>query len=396
MSSNIPQFGNLQALKTAFKVQGVVQRYAWGKIGQDSRIARFATDISTDEPLAEYWLGVHERGSARLVLPDGSVRELAELFSSEQPLPFLLKILSINQLSGLSIQSHPDKKLASELHRRFPEHYPDDNHKPELGIALSPVEILYGFKSIDAIRALLGKLPMVRDVFSESLNSALAEGLLPHSEDIIKQAFAAVLRADSSLVKRTVHQILATEPGRCIERDIIERIVKQHEESDPGLLSITLMNVVTLSTGQGIFIAPNVPHAYLSGDLIECMACSDNVIRAGLTKKFRDIDTLLDTCSYDVVGPPSLLSGVADASGLHTYPVPVSDFQLGCIPYGGCGSFTDESKHRMLLSVDGASEIKNLDSGVTISLADGEAALVVAGSGSYECHCISGQLFVAS
>ena len=30
-----------------------------------------------------------------------------------------------------------------------------------------------------------------------------------------------------------------------------------------------------------IFCAPDVPHAYLSGNCVECMALSDNVVRAG-------------------------------------------------------------------------------------------------------------------
>lgn len=40
-------------------------------------------------------------------------------------------------------------------------------------------------------------------------------------------------------------------------------------------------------TLQAIYLAANVPHAYVSGELVECMATSDNVIRAGLTPKLR-------------------------------------------------------------------------------------------------------------
>ena len=42
-----------------------------------------------------------------------------------------------------------------------------------------------------------------------------------------------------------------------------------------------------LSGAQAIYLAANVPHAYVSGELVECMATSDNVIRAGLTPKLR-------------------------------------------------------------------------------------------------------------
>jgi len=47
-----------------------------------------------------------------------------------------------------------------------------------------------------------------------------------------------------------------------------------------------------------IFCAANVPHAYMTGDCIECMALSDNVVRAGLTPKFKDVDLLLEMCDY--------------------------------------------------------------------------------------------------
>jgi mannose-6-phosphate isomerase len=37
-------------------------------------------------------------------------------------LPFLFKVLSINK--ALSIQAHPDKRLAEQLHARDPKNYP--------------------------------------------------------------------------------------------------------------------------------------------------------------------------------------------------------------------------------------------------------------------------------
>lgn len=40
----------------------------------------------------------------------------------DKKLPFLLKVLSIQK--ALSIQAHPNKKLAAELHARDPAHYP--------------------------------------------------------------------------------------------------------------------------------------------------------------------------------------------------------------------------------------------------------------------------------
>lgn len=67
---------------------------------------------------------------------------------------------------------------------------------------------------------------------------------------------------------------------------------------DPGILCMFFLNIVKLEVGEAIYIEPNDIHAYISGDAIECMACSDNVIRAGLTTKLKDIDRLLDCLSY--------------------------------------------------------------------------------------------------
>lgn len=68
--------------------------------------------------------------------------------------------------------------------------------------------------------------------------------------------------------------------------------------NDIGVLSIFFLNIVQMKPGQAIFLAANEPHAYLSGDCIECMACSDNVIRAGLTPKYKDVETLIEMLDF--------------------------------------------------------------------------------------------------
>lgn len=72
---------------------------------------------------------------------------------------------------------------------------------------------------------------------------------------------------------------------------------------DVGSLSLFFMNLIELKAGEAIFLGAKVPHAYLSGDCIECMSCSDNVVRAGLTPKFKDVENLLSMLIYD--GAPS-------------------------------------------------------------------------------------------
>lgn len=56
-----------------------------------------------------------------------------------------------------------------------------------------------------------------------------------------------------------------------------------------------------LKEGEAIFLPANEPHAYISGDIIECMATSDNVIRAGLTPKLRDVKVLCKSLTFSQV-----------------------------------------------------------------------------------------------
>lgn len=83
---------------------------------------------------------------------------------------------------------------------------------------------------------------------------------------------------------------------------------------DRGVFAPLLLNYLQLAPGESFFIGANEPHAYLSGDCVECMALSDNVVRAGLTPKFRDVDTLCRMLHYRH-GAPDMLT-----------PTPLDDF----------------------------------------------------------------------
>ena len=79
-------------------------------------------------------------------------------------------------------------------------------------------------------------------------------------------------------------------------------------------------------------------HAYLSGDCIECMANSDNVVRAGLTPKFKDVERLLDMLDYTAVEgaalrfpPTHSLDAVPEGVHLLSFIPPVTEFAVDVI-----------------------------------------------------------------
>ena len=58
-----------------------------------------------------------------------------------------------------------------------------------------------------------------------------------------------------------------------------------YPSGDPAVLCPFYMNHVSLTKGQALVIPASQPHCYLSGQGVECMPCSDNVVRCGLTHK---------------------------------------------------------------------------------------------------------------
>lgn len=65
-----------------------------------------------------------------------------------------------------------------------------------------------------------------------------------------------------------------------------------------GLLFIFFFNILRLKKGEALISIPDEPHAYLSGELVECMCNSDNTVRGGLTPKFKDTEILYEMLPY--------------------------------------------------------------------------------------------------
>lgn len=81
---------------------------------------------------------------------------------------------------------------------------------------------------------------------------------------------------------------------------LVLRLEKQYP-ADIGVISAFFFNYVKLNPGEALYLGADEPHAYVSGECIECMATSDNVVRAGLTPKHRDVQTLCSMLTYKQV-----------------------------------------------------------------------------------------------
>lgn len=284
------------------EIVGDIKTYDWGKLGNTSEVAKLAKlncpnfVINEDLPYAELWMGDHISGSAVLKSDGRSLKDVLEKahIGNQNQLPFLLKVLSIRQ--ALSIQVHPNKAQAEKLHRERPDIYKDPNHKPEMAIALTPFLALCGFREYNQILDIIQKIQPLGELLGKNNVAGLKTGRLG-----LKACYSTLMKSRTEEVSKCIKDI-TEECNKTLKEYYLSDIfntINHDFPNDVGVLSIFFLNVIQLKPGQAIFLGANVPHAYLSGDCVECMACSDNVIRAGLTPKFKDVDTLLEMLNYD-------------------------------------------------------------------------------------------------
>lgn len=115
---------------------------------------------------------------------------------------------------------------------------------------------------------------------------------------------------------------------------------------DRGLVSIFLLNLVSLQPGEAMYLPAGVLHAYLEGVGVELMANSNNVLRGGLTSKHVDVDELLKHVSFEseIVGvlSPDPSHG---SSNVRKYQTATPEFELHQI-FSGTGRMeTDQTSN---------------------------------------------------
>ncbi|CAM8941306.1 unnamed protein product [Rhodiola kirilowii] len=121
---------------------------------------------------------------------------------------------------------------------------------------------------------------------------------------------------------------------------LVLRLEEQYP-GDVGVISAFFLNYVRLKPGEALYIGANEPHAYLSGECVECMATSDNVVRAGLTPKPLDVQTLCSMLTYKQ-GYPEILKGVILNPYTKRYIPPFDEFEVDhCVlPHNASTTFS--------------------------------------------------------
>jgi mannose-6-phosphate isomerase len=299
-----------------YKLFNKIQHYEWGTKNENAFIPQFL-DIRAqkDIPYAELWIGAHPKAPSEVEFYGKriSLNKLIKEFPEEclgncvsnkfsNQFPFLLKVLSAGK--ALSIQTHPNKQQAEKLHGEDPKNYPDDHHKPEIAIAIDSLDAIAGFRPINEIIKNLKELVELKKFTGEEIiEKILSSKDEKEIKKFINELYSTVMKKADEKVELSncmneIQKRLQDKESLTVEE---EQFLQQYKlfGADIGLLSFFFFNIIHLKTGQAIFTDAGVPHAYMKGNIIECMANSDNVVRAGLTNKFKDVKTLLEIVKYE-------------------------------------------------------------------------------------------------
>lgn len=209
-------------------------------------------------------------------------------------------------------------------------------------IAVTPFDGLCGFRPLKEIAHFLATVPSLRKLIGEDAAKEFEDAVsgretsssaeeTAKNKKALQAIFSALMTKDKSSVLAAAKELVASAEkeresfaggggpanGGKELADLVIRLNGQFE-GDIGLFVLFCLNYVKLEVGEAMFLKADDIHAYLSGgtrsksayllenlladngslDIIECMASSDNVVRAGFTPKFQDIPTLTSMLTY--------------------------------------------------------------------------------------------------
>ena len=360
-----------------YSLKGIVKHYDWG--GTTFIPSLLKIENKERKPFAEYWMGTHPLGDS---LVDTGGTALTPLSVIANQLPYLFKAQEVKEM--LSIQAHPSREAAAMEFARenaagIPldaphRNYKDENHKPEMLVALGDFWLLHGFKPTEELVDILTNVTELNELLPV-FSKAGYTGLYKHVMEMPQQEVNRILQPlvdkisplyQSGTISKTSEDFWAARAAVTFTKN---------GNIDRGIFSIYLFNIVQLKKGEGIFQDAGVPHAYLEGYDVELMASSDNVLRGGLTPKHVDVQELLKHVKCEPTYP-DILQGEAISNNEKVYPTPAPDFRLGVfeLAAGEIISFTPTGTEILLLT-EGIAELD--DDNIAIRLEPGNPSAVV-------------------
>lgn len=236
-------------------------------------------------------------------------------------------------------------------------------------IAITPFEGLCGFRPLAEITHFLQAVEPLRKLVGVQAVGEFEQivkggeesddlAVVQRNKDALRSIFTSLMQSSDENIEAATKDLIAaaentpasfatlpgeveTNPSDPAELAAIVRRLNEQFPNDVGLFVFFFLNLVKLEPGEAMFLKADDVHAYISGDIVECMASSDNVVRAGFTPKFKDVDTLTQMLTYRYAPieeqkleptdyPYAILNATAYTSGSSAllYDPPIEEFSV--------------------------------------------------------------------
>ncbi len=374
-----------------FRMKNTIQDYDWGTTYFIPELVKY--DNRNSKPCAELWMGAHPKAPSQISVNDNELALNSFIDSSpelilgshavsvyDKKLPFLFKVLSASK--ALSIQAHPNKLQAMTGFNRENElgieltdrnrNYKDNNHKPELMLALTPFTAMCGFRAIAEIEFLFELLEI-----SE---------LFPGIKKGYREFFSDYLRLDDSFINEMLLDRIKAKLSSSIQANkILTWCLKLHEQfgNHIGILAPLFLNIIKLNPGEAIYLEAGILHAYLEGSGLEIMANSDNVLRAGLTSKHIDKEEIFNVLRFEHT-PIALVDPCLSENGEIVYQTGANEFEISKLEINNKTVTASCSSAEILLCTSGKCSVNGVEliQGQTVFVTAEESEINITGEGT--------------
>lgn len=199
-------------------------------------------------------------------------------------------------------------------------------------MALSSFELFAGWKSLPEIESVMKLKPLSRFLPSSQ----------KFTDEELRQVVKTFLDLDPSTVAQAAKELQSLPESNFGSAPyipgLLDRLAKQYGEFDNGnLVAAVLMNYMTLGPGECVCVPADSIHAYLNGDIVECMARSDNVLNTGFCPRAErdNVDLFTQALSFQPhVAKDALLPRTKSDKGLNgktdQYVPPFNEFNVLC------------------------------------------------------------------